>query len=235
MKGANVVKNRILTSVFGVFVVMLLITFSICLPIYFRPFYYMQIEPLEIEEKTGYSKEEIIDSFDELMDYLTLPGKEFSTGVFKHSEDGESHFYDCKVIFTINTILFFISLAVVVTLLILEKKKLFKLCKPFGFSVLLTCGVVTISVFIILAILIFSNFDKAFKIFHQLFFPGKDNWLFNPRKDQIIYALPEQFFANCAILIASSIILGCIIFIVYSIIKKKTESKKRSLENNTKE
>jgi uncharacterized membrane protein len=66
------IKNKILTSLLGVFVVLLLITFSIGLPIYFRPFYYMQIDSLELEMETGLTKEEIIDGYNEVLDFLTV-------------------------------------------------------------------------------------------------------------------------------------------------------------------
>ena len=62
-------------------------------------------------------------------------------------------------------------------------------------------------------------------MFHALFFPGKDNWLFNPYTDEIINILPQEFFMNCAILILAILILGCIILMVSDLMysKKKTE------------
>ena len=27
-----------------------------------------------------------------------------------------------------------------------------------------------------------TNFDRAFTVFHSLFFPGKDNWIFDLRR-----------------------------------------------------
>ena len=53
------------------------------------------------------------------------------------------------------------------------------------------------------------DFDKAFVVFHALFFPGKDNWLFDPRTDEIITILPQEFFMNCALLILAILIVGC--------------------------
>ena len=46
-------KDKILTGLLGFFIAILIISFSIALPIYFRPFYYMQIESLNIEEYSG--------------------------------------------------------------------------------------------------------------------------------------------------------------------------------------
>lgn len=220
----NKALNRALTAVLSVFIVLLVITFSIGLPIYVRHFYYMQIESLGIPEKTGYTVEEIKDAYNEVLDFLVLPNREFGTGVFKWSESGKSHFEDCKGLFDLNLTIFIISLTVVVTLIILNRKKIFKLARPFGFNFLFTCGASTLAFFALLGGLCAIDFDKAFTVFHALFFPGKDNWIFSAREDQIILAMPQDFFMNCAILIASSIILISLGFIVYGIITRKKKN-----------
>ena len=222
----NKLLNRALTSVLSVFIVLLVITFSIGLPIYFRPFYYMQIEKLEIPEYTGRTVSEIKDAYNEVLDFLVLPNREFGTGVFKWSESGKSHFEDCKRLFDLNLTIFIISLVAVVTLIILNRKKIFTLSRPFGFNFLFTCGASTLTFFALLGGLCAINFDKAFTVFHALFFPGKDNWMFDAREDQIILAMPQEFFMSCAILIASSIILISIGFIIYGIITKNKTPKK---------
>ena len=67
------------------------------------------------------------------------------------------------------------------------------------------------------------DFDGAFIAFHHLFFPGKDNWTFHPDKDQIITALPQEFFMNCAIFIGSSIIFISLFIIVFQLVKRKKQ------------
>ena len=49
------------------------------------------------------------------------------------------------------------------------------------------------------------DFDRAFTVFHTIFFPGKDNWLFDPMTDPVILILPEAFFRSCAILILAAV------------------------------
>lgn len=220
-------KNRILTVLLAICIVIFVITFSIGLPIYFRPFYYMQIEPLNLEEETGYTKEEIKQGYDEILDFLTLPGKEYGTGVFASSSEGEGHFRDCKGLFTLNLVLLIVSCVGSAVLITLNKLKKFTLCRPFGFNFLFTCGAGTLTFFAVLGGLCAINFDKAFEIFHKIFFPGKDNWMFNPWTDEIILAMPQQFFMNCAILIASGIILTSIGFIIYGVLERKTRKEKR--------
>ena len=81
-------------------------------------------------------------------------------------------------------------------------------------------GVATLAGFATVGALAAIDFDEAFKIFHAIFFPGKDNWLFNPYTDEIITAMPQEFFMNCAILIVFSIFALSITFILTSLKKK---------------
>ena len=218
-------KNKILTAVFGVALAILALTFSIGLPIYFRPFYYMQIDALGIEEYSGFDRETIVEAFDDVMDYLTIPGNEFGTGDLKYSEEGKSQFVDCKGLFDLNIIAFIISLITVVTLIVLERKKIFTMCKPFGFNIMFSSGAFTLGLFAIIGALASIDFSTAFTIFHMIFFPGKSNWLFDWNEDQIIRILPANFFMNCAILILSSIIILTVGMIVTSVIMKMREKK----------
>ena len=64
---------------------------------------------------------------------------------------------------------------------------------------------------LIVAALAATDFDRAFTIFHGVFFPGKENWLFDPATDPVILLLPEEFFRNCAIAIAASLLLLCLV------------------------
>ena len=46
------------------------------------------------------------------------------------------------------------------------------------------------------------DFDGLFTAFHHLFFPGKENWIFDYRTDEIILILPEEFWLRTAALVA---------------------------------
>ena len=65
-----------------------------------------------------------------------------------------------------------------------------------------------------------ADFDAFFVKFHHTFFPGKENWIFDPAKDEIIKILPEEFFRNCAILIVSVIVLVSVFLIANYLIKR---------------
>ena len=212
-------KNKLLTGFLGFFIAILIITFSIGLPIYFRPFYYIQIDTLDIEAYSGADRETIVDAYDELLDYLTLPGHEFGTGKFPYSEEGKSHFVDCKILFDLNAIAFIISIVAVTLLLILKKLGIYEMWRPFGMNITFSSGAFTLGGFALIGGLVALDFDTAFTIFHKLFFPGKDNWLFNPYTDGVIMILPQDFFMNCAILIFSSIVLLCAGCVVVGLIQ----------------
>ena len=218
-------KNKILSAIFAIALAILILTFSIGLPIYFRPFYYIQIDTLDMVENTGYSYEVIKTAYDEVLDYLTMPWCEFGTGELKHSESGASHFADCLVLFNLNAYALIISLAIVITLFVLHKKEKITLLSPHGYLLGFWSGSILLGTFTVIALLAASDFNTAFVVFHSLFFPGKTNWYFDPNTDEIIRVMPQEFFMNCAILIVASIILLSVAAIVSAIIIRKKKEK----------
>ena len=117
---------------------------------------------------------------------------------------------------------------IVVALLILHKRGVITLPTLRGFRLSAIAGGALLLTFLTLGILVSLDFDRAFVIFHSLFFPGKDNWLFNPYTDEIILALPSDFFMNCAILIASSVIIISAGLLIRGILIKKRASRRAS-------
>ncbi|MBP3395826.1 MAG: TIGR01906 family membrane protein [Clostridia bacterium] len=219
-------KNKLLSVLFGLALAVLVLTAAIGLPIYVRPFYYAHINALDMPESTGHTYEEIRDAYDEVLDFLTLPGREFGSGVFPYSEEGKSHFADCKGLFTLNLVALCLSAAVVITLFVLKRKRLFTPARPCGHPISLWVGFSLLGLFGLLVMIVAADFSAAFHVFHAIFFPGKDNWLFDPREDAIINVMPNQFFMNCGILIAGAIILTSIAMIVVPLVLQHRQSKK---------
>ncbi len=218
-------KHKFLTILLCVSVILMSITGSIGLPIYVRSFYYCQIDGYGLPEATGYDKETIKEAYDQVLDYLTLPGRNFGTGVFPFSEEGEAHFRDCKKLFDLNGAVLLASAVMILLLYILSRRGKFTPGRPFGGHFTLTCGVGMVGLFGLIGGLAALDFDRAFVVFHQLFFPGKENWLFNPQKDGIIQILPQDFFMSCGILIVGSIVLLSLGMILYGILEKNRKSK----------
>ncbi len=218
-------KNKICSVLFTVAVFFFIITFSIGLPIYFRPFYYAHIIPLDLENESGYTYSEIRSAYNEVIDYLTLPCKDFGTGVMEHSESGAAHFKDCKVLFTINAVTFFSSSVIIITLKRLEKAKKLDKLKLGRFSCRFWASVSALGLFALIGLVASVSFYNFFTAFHKLFFPGRDNWYFDPRYDEIINVLPQEFFRNCAILIAASVFVFCAATICREIIMQRKSRK----------
>lgn len=222
------VKNKWISVLFAVALFFFILSFSIGLPIYCRPFYYAQIDALKLEQASDYTREEIVEAYNEELDYLTLPNHEFGTGVMKYSEQGAAHFADCKILFDLNsTVLVLSTIALIVVLLLKKAGKVGALRlgkRSAGFWSALGAIVLPL----ILGGLISLDFNRAFTIFHSIFFPGKSNWIFNPFTDEIIKILPPKFFMNCAILIgAGVIVLSAAIFTAEAVMAIKAKKQKQ--------
>ena len=196
---------------FSVLLVLLLmlavLSFSIAVPLVCRPFYYAHIGALDLPGQTGFSYGEIKDAFDGVMDFW-LMDKPFQTGVLRWSEEGRTHFADCAVLFRLDFTVLGGSLAALLVCALLARKGL-RPAALGGRSPLFWAGSVLAVGFVVIAGLAALDFDRAYIIFHTLFFPGKENWLFNPARDQTILIMPQVFFRNCALLIVGVLFFLC--------------------------
>lgn len=203
---------------------LLMLTASIGLPIYVRGFYFLHVKPLDIVNQSGFDLQTITDGFNDLMDYLTL-SKPFSIGAIPYSAEGQSHFQDCKVLFDLNAWVMLSSAVVLAIILIVCKVKKIKPHRFGDHSPAFFAGVTLLSTFVLIAAIGSIDFDATFEAFHKIFFPGKTNWVFNPRTDPVINILPEEFFRNCAILIVSSIIVLCVTCIICDAVQRSKNRK----------
>ncbi len=228
--------NITLTVIFITALVILMLTFSIGLPIYCRFFYYIQINTLNLPEQAakygidaGYN--EIKTAYDQILNFCTLPNQPFKSGIFQMSESGISHFADCKVLFDLNFYALLVSTIITATLTVLHKLKIITICKPLGRRAYLFSAAIAVVLPVVIGILCAIDFDKAFQVFHAIFFPGKDNWTFDPRYDQIITVMPEEFFMNCAIIIGVALVAFSAALISADVILTRMEAKRKSESN----
>lgn len=212
-------QSKSLSVLLSCLTALFVLTGSIALPIVLRPFYYAHIGPLALEETTGLSREQIIRSYDEMMDFCTGRTREFSTGILPHSLSGRAHFEDVRRLFLLDLWAAAITGGLLLGWQLLARKIPLQ---PYRFqnrgfafwgSVGLSCG------FLLVGALAAVDFSRAFLVFHSLFFPGKTNWLFDPRTDPIINILPEVFFRNCAVFILVLMLLMCTLFILWDLRK----------------
>ena len=216
-------RARILSAIFALALILFILTVSIGLPIYIRPFYYAHIEPMGLEAYTGLTSEQLREAYDGILDYLTLPSRPFSCGILPFSPEGEAHFADCRVLFDLNRNVLLMSGGILAVLLLLQRKfGPYRLGKRHAAW---WAGLLALIAPLVIGSLAALDFDRAFVIFHQIFFPGKSNWLFDWRTDPIILALPQEFFRNCAILIGAGLVIFSLSLLIFTGIRDKKAGK----------
>ncbi len=215
--------HRILSVLYALILALFIVSLSIAVPIYCRPFYYAHVEALDLPSASGYSAEQIRVAYDAVLDYLTQTGKPFSVGEMPYSADGAAHFADCKVLFRLNTVVLTVSAVGLILLWLWRKVGNRPRYRIGRYSAARCAAIAAVLVPLLVAVLATLNFEEAFEVFHALLFPGKDNWRFSPIADPIILALPVEFFMNCSLLIGGCIVmLAAVVFLTDWLLQKKS-------------
>ncbi len=212
----NHVSNKIIPILFSIATFVLMVTCSVAMPIYVRPFYYWHIEALHLE-KSGYTAAQIKEAYNEILDYLTLPGGTFSAGDFPFTESGAAHFVDCKVLFTLNAVLLLCAAVFIIGVLWLRRQNRIPSLYIGKFHAAFYAAVTALLLIVLIAVVASMDFYAAFVSFHSIFFPGKENWILNYRTDPIINVMPQDFFMNCAILIGVCIVTASVAIIAWQV------------------
>lgn len=202
-------ESKLLSLALAVVLALAVLSGAVAVPILCRTFYYAQIGPLGLEEYTGLNEQVIREAYDGVLDYCTGKTDTFSAGLLPFSESGESHFADVRGLFLLDLRVLALSLGALVVLLLFARWRRLRprrfLSRGPGFWGAAGLG----GAFLIIGGLAALDFDRAFVIFHTLFFPGKDNWIFDWRTDPVILILPQDFFRNCAILVLLLLLVWC--------------------------
>ena len=198
----------------------LILSFSIAVPILLRPFYYVQIDALDLPERTGWSEETIREAYDQVLDFCVL-GKPFGTGQLAWSESGRSHFADVRGLFLLDFAVLGVTGVAVLLLLALRLTKKLSFHRFLGRGPGFWAGITAGGLVLVTAGLAALDFQRAFVVFHAIFFPGKDNWIFDPATDQIILVMPEIFFRNCAILIGVVLLTCCVGLVLADLLRQR--------------
>lgn len=188
----------ILTSVA---LALFLLTGAVAVPILWRGFYYGQIDALSLPARTGFSPAVIREAFDQVMDFL-VKGAPFGTGALKWSPEGQAHFADCKTLFHLDFLILGLTALLLLAIVILVCRKSLRLHRFGGRGPCFWTFVFMTAAVLLLGLWALVDFESLFTAFHTLFFPGKTNWIFDFRYDQIILILPEEFWARAAALVA---------------------------------
>lgn len=200
--------SRLLSLALSLLIALAVLTGSIAVPLLCRPFYYAHIGPLGLEEYY-LSREQIETAYNQMMDFCLGRRENFAAGVLGFSQSGVDHFDDVRRLFLLDLRVLKLSLALLTAALILSKVKRLRphrfLGRGPGFWAAAGLGTAFLTVGGLAAL----NFDRAFVVFHSIFFPGKDNWIFDWSVDPIILFLPQDFFRNCALLILVLLLFWC--------------------------
>ena len=214
-------KSKLLSVCLSVLMAVLTITAAVAVPLLCRPFYYAHIQPLGLGKELGLPQEAVIRAYDEVMDYCLGRTDRFSAGIFPFSEEGSAHFADVRKLFLLDLAAVGSCLTVLLLLVLICKRKQWV---PYrfaghgpGFWSATGVGSLLGAVGVFAAV----DFERAFVLFHGLFFPGKENWLFSIYQDPVILILPEEFFRNCAILILALVLVWCTVLVAADLINGK--------------
>lgn len=207
---------RLTDLLYGIVFTLLFISIAVVITINFRPLYYMDIKHLHIEADSGLGRAEIKQNYDALIDYSSPFFKgDLKFPTLEASQSGLEHFAQVKNLFTSFYIKGFITLILGIIIIIRKAK-----AKEYGY--LLASVITSIILPSLLGIFMSINFEKTFIIFHKIFFPGNNDWIFDPVTDPVINILPEDFFMHCAIMIIAIVLVFCAVFLGIYLWKKQS-------------
>ena len=197
-------------------------------------FYEREYKKYQVADSLNMTMDNIMAVTDQMMAYLI--GKKAELSVIT-DVDGETqdffneqdrfHMGEVKDLFLGGLKIRNIMLVAVLLILILlaaRKADLIKLLPRAYFVTLGITGVITI----VLGVLFASDFDKYFRIFHEIFFDN-DQWMFDPATDYMIRMLPEGFFYDFVFriggfFVGSLAVLGVVSAVCIFIEKRKKKN-----------
>jgi len=173
------------------------------------PYFSWHYEQREIPQSIGIEKEELMHVTQELLDYMrgrrdeiytiyaTVRGQEryfFSDIEVRHMIDVRE-LYD--IAFMIRNASFWMLLFLILAMAFLKIPILATIAR---------CSREVIAAFVILLVILVGaiaiDFDRAFVMFHLLFF-NNDYWILDPRVDLLINMVPQVFFVEISIMIGA--------------------------------
>lgn len=186
-----------------------MLSLSLVMVIWSKGLYRLAIGHFDLPTATGLSVPALRENYDILLRYLTRPWiDELTLPDFRLSRFGRQHFSEVRHLFVACHLLMLLSVSVSVRWLYrlqrLGQRGYLKQWIPKA-VVLLLVGVGCLA----------CDFTQAFIAFHHLLF-NNQYWIFDPRVDPVILALPEGFFAWCAGLVGFYLLLQLAILYIWS-------------------
>ena len=190
-----------------ILITLFLISASAVFTLNFRALYYHDISSLNIEEISGYSEHVIRENYNALIDYNSIFHRDPLDLSLPMSREGRIHFQDvkrnlrCPADHLPHHSDSFPDPGI---------RSWKQGCRKF----LRNSAILSVLLPAAAGILIASNWENAFILFHEIMF-SNDYWIFDERTDPVIQILPDEFFLHCALMIialilAASLCMGLI-------------------------
>ena len=196
-------RTKIRDWLLGMTGMLFLISAAVMLTLSGSLLYRSDMKRLHLSEKTGYSEEEILANYKELIDYNCSP---FHTSLnfptFPMSEEARIHFQEVKTIFQgFLWVLLLTGTGYLTGAILLMRRKEWRFLKYTAI-----CSLVLPA---LTGILTAANWDWLFETFHEMVF-ANDYWLFDPVTDPVILILPDEYFMHCAVMIICLTVAGAL-------------------------
>ena len=205
--------KKVMNFVVDTFYAVSIISMSVLAILNITSVYKYVIDRYELTKYTGLSADILMDNYKRTIYYVQNPFiKELNFNSLTMSDFGRIHFYEVKRIF-IALYVFMIAFIIIMIIKVFTNrnndlsKKLIKRLNSSGNIIAL--------IFIAVSAVALVDFSKAFVFFHKIFF-SNDYWIFDPKIDPIINALPEELFMIEFILIVALLILFTVAIKVFN-------------------
>ncbi|MCL1989412.1 MAG: TIGR01906 family membrane protein [Defluviitaleaceae bacterium] len=198
------IKHFIKQYLIGLFIFISLVSLTAIITLNLTFTYPWMSRAFNLDQATGFDHATLLYNYRRIIHYLNWPWvTTLYMPDFPMSPTGEFHFWEVMIIFQVLQV---ISVLLITWLVISIRNKL-QLLNHFN-----TAANLTFLIFGIFLWIMLIDFDFFFYWFHRAFF-NNDYWIFNPRYDPIILALPAELF-----MIKGFIITG-FLFLISVIVK----------------
>lgn len=197
-----------------------------------RDFYPKEYAKYNNAEIIGISSEELMKATHVLLDYIqgkradmvvtaTIQGTQrevFNQRETDHMVDVRNLYLNAMLVRNVCGILALLGLAI----LVIKSRKSLLYNLTLGY--IRGCGLFT-AVFLGVGFFAYTDFNRFWTLFHQLFFTN-DLWLLDPTTDIMIMMVPEGFFYDLVFKIAGTFLILAVLLLVAAIAYRYLKAKK---------
>lgn len=204
-------KKFVLNSLIAITGFILILIISTLIITSIKPIYTFSINKFNIDESTNLSTDEMKKNYSYVINYLLYSKNDkFNLPSLEYSEDGAFHFQEVRELFKLAKVTILI-LAITLTIIFIIYTRYYK-----SYRYLKYISLMSIVTPVIISIVVSTNFNFFFTVFHKIFF-NNNKWIFDPNTDPIINILPEEYFALCAgAIVILCILIGIVIYMLYN-------------------